>query len=209
MEIRIQTLTPALEEAYLDFFDHRAFSDGSPYYPCYCNAYNMSADAIANLREDARRCGGGTEGWKRALRESAANLVREGIIRGYLAFDGGIAVGWCNANDRMNYYRVGEFDLDRLPADSAPNDCQRIGQIKSIVCFEISPGYRGRGLAALLLSRVCSDAREQGYDWVEGYPTESGNHALAFTGPLRLYQKAGFREFGRDAHTIVMRKSLK
>ena len=38
-EITIKALTPELIEDYFDFFDNRAFSDGSPYYPCYCNAF--------------------------------------------------------------------------------------------------------------------------------------------------------------------------
>lgn len=143
MNIEIKALTPDLEEAYFDFFDNRAFSDGSPYYPCYCNAFNMSAAEIKKeLYEQANLYGGSTEGWKRALRESAVRMVRAEKIRGYLAFDKGISIGWCNANDRMNYYRVGEFDLSNVPEDEAAPNCQRKGQIKSVVCFEISPGYR-------------------------------------------------------------------
>lgn len=207
MKIEIQALTPALEEAYLDFFDHRAFSDGSPYYPCYCNAFNLRAAEIGDLREQAKRYGG-PEGWKRALRESAARMVRAKKIRGYLAFDQGLAVGWCNANDRTNYYRVGEFDLDHLPEDRAPSDCPRAGQIKSIVCFEISPEYRGKGIAAQLLDRVCVDAQREGYAFVEAYPSEQAQPALAFTGPIRLYEKAGFTEYARLGPTIVMRKPL-
>ena len=55
-EIEIRALMPEMEEAYLDFFDHRAFSDGSPYYPCYCNAFNLRKDEIDRMRE------AGTEG---------------------------------------------------------------------------------------------------------------------------------------------------
>ena len=44
MNIEIKALTPELEEVYFDFFDNIAFSDGSPYYPCYCNAFNMSKE---------------------------------------------------------------------------------------------------------------------------------------------------------------------
>lgn len=171
MEIETIALTPELVEVYIDFFDHRAFSDGSPYYPCYCNAFNLSQAEIRNMREKAKHYGGGVEGWQKSLRESAAQMVKESRIRGFLAFDNGIAVGWCNANNRMNYYRVGEFDLDLLPEDRAPSDCQREGQIKSVVCFEISP--------------------------------------LAFTGPVRLYEKSGFTEFSRIGSTIVMRKKLR
>ena len=47
-EITIKALTPELIEDYFDFFDNRAFSDGSPYYPCYCNAFNLSSDQIKN-----------------------------------------------------------------------------------------------------------------------------------------------------------------
>ena len=50
MVIETKALTPDLVEDYIDFFDHRAFSDGSPYYPCYCNAFNMRANEIENMQ---------------------------------------------------------------------------------------------------------------------------------------------------------------
>ena len=103
-EITIKALSPDLEKDYFDFFDNRAFSDGSPYYPCYCNAFNMSAGEIEAMRDQAKQYGGGIEGWKRSLRETAVRMVRQGLIRGYLAFDNDLAVGWCNANDRTNFY---------------------------------------------------------------------------------------------------------
>ena len=134
-------------------------------------------------------------------------MVREGRIRGYLAFADGIAIGWCNANDRMMYCRVGEFDLDDVPEDAEP-DCKRPGQIKSIVCFEISPDYRGKGIATQLLNRVCIDARAEGYDYVEAYPTEGVKPSLAFTGPKTLYEKMEFTEYARTGNRIIMRKQL-
>lgn len=209
MEIETKALTPDLVEDYIDFFDHRAFSDGSPYYPCYCNAFNMSTIEIEKMREVAKRYGGGVEGWQKSLRESAAQMVKEGRIRGFLAFDNGIAIGWCNANDRMNYYRVGEFNLDHVTEDRAPSNCQREGQIKSIVCFEISPEYRGKGIATQLLNQVCTDALAKGYEYVEAYPSDQQQNSLAFTGPVRLYEKAGFTEFSRIDSAIVMRKKLR
>ena len=161
------------------------------------------------MRETARQYGGGPDGWKRSLRESASRMVKAGMIHGYLAFNRGIPVGWCNANDRMNYYRVGEFDLDNDLTDCEPSDCQQIGQIKSLVCFEISPDYRGKGLATRLLTRVCTDAEREGYRFVEAYPSAEAHQTPAFTGPLQLYVKAGFEEYRRDGLTIVMRKVLK
>ena len=81
-EITIKALSPDLEKDYFDFFDNRAFSDGSPYYPCYCNAFNMSAGEIEAMRDQAKQYGGGIEGWKRSLRETAVRMVRQGLIRG-------------------------------------------------------------------------------------------------------------------------------
>ena len=199
-EITIKALSPDLEKDYFDFFDNRAFSDGSPYYPCYCNAFNMSAGEIEAMRDQAKQYGGGIEGWKRSLRETAVRMVRQGLIRGYLAFDNDLAVGWCNANDRTNYYRVGEFDLDHLPDESTYSHSCLPGQVLSIVCFEISPDYRGKGIAKQLLKQICSDAARNGYQYVEAYPEVSGQ--------MKLYEKNGFAEFKNDGKTIIMRKHL-
>lgn len=211
MNIEIKILTPELEEVYFDFFYNRAFSDGSPYYPCYCNAFNMSREQIEEeLFAKSESYGGGAENWKRALRESAVKMVRAGLIKGYLAFADGLAVGWCNANDRMNYYRVGEFDLDNVPSDEKPVGCQEKGQIKSVVCFEIAPEFRGNGIATALLERVCLDAQNDGYAFVEAYPMKQvHNNALAFTGSIHLYEKFGFVPFSENENTLVMRKALR
>ena len=153
--------------------------------------------------------GGGTEAVKDALRESARQMVLDGRIRGYLAYDGSLSVGWCNANDRTSYFRVGEFNTDDIPEDEPPEDCPGPGFIRSVVCFEISPAYRGLGVAGKLLARVCEDAAAQGYSFVEAYPRDQAEDiSLAFTGPRRLYEKAGFAEAGRRGFTVIMRKAL-
>lgn len=203
-------MSPELEADYFDFFDHRAFSDGSPYYPCYCNAYNMSAARIrSEIIEQAEKNGNGFEGFKQALRQSAERMVRQGEIRGYLVYDGEIPVGWCNANDKNSYYRFGEFDLSDPPADAEPAETSGEEKIKSVICFEIAPGYRGKGLAFALLRRVCEDAAKEGYACVEGYPQRRSQESeLDFTGPLKLYEKAGFTLFARHGEKLVMRKTL-
>ena len=208
--IRIRRLAPDLLEDYLDFFDHRAFSDGSPFYPCYCSAFNMSRERIQDeFFRQAEINGGGNEGWRKALHDSAAHMVKNGEIQGYLAYDNNMAVGWCNANDRLNYYRTGEFDLDAVPPDEPRDDSQHKGEVKSVVCFEIAPDYRGKGIATMLLDRVCQDALEEGYAFAEAYPVkEEGLRGLAFTGPRRLYEKAGFMITAQTGSTLVMRKRL-
>lgn len=209
MELHIEPLTPALAGDYFDFFDSRAFTDNSPYYPCYCAGFNMTAKEIREKFFDrAEALGGGPAALNAAMRETAAVMVAGGLIRGYLAYDGALSIGWCNANDRSSYVRVGEFDLDDIPGE---NDLPpAAGRIKSVVCFEIAPAYRGRGIAAALLDRVCRDAAREGYDAVEGYPAvREKREPLDFTGPVRLYEKAGFIRAEQRGRMLVMRKKLK
>ncbi len=99
--------------------------------------------------------------------------------------------------------------MSAVPPDEPCDDCQCRGQVKSVVCFEIAPEYRGKGIATLLLEAVCEDAMAEGYVYVEAYPVkEEGLQGMAFTGPKRLYEKAGFMVDARDGSTLVMRKKL-
>ena len=81
------------------------------------------------------------------------------------------------------------------------------GKTVAIVCFEIAPGYRGKGIASALIDRVCDDAKKAGYFAVEGYAqVKDQRDEFDFTGPVRLFDKAGFSEVARQNGQIVMRK---
>ncbi len=209
MALTIKPLSPELAADYLDFFERRAFSDGSPYYPCYCCAFQMTMGQIqAEFFDRARTGGGGTEAFRLAMRDCAERMIGEGRLRGYLAFDGGEVVGWCNANDRENYVRTGEFSLEDIPEDG--DDPAPEGErVRSIVCFAVAPDCRGRGIASTLLHRVCEDAAGDGCTAVEGYPVAREElETLDFTGPMRMYEKAGVICVDRRGGTLVMRKNL-
>ena len=62
MDLAIEPLTGANAA---DFFDNRAFPNGSPYAPCYCNCFHLTADEVCGgilARADA--LGGGFDGMK-------------------------------------------------------------------------------------------------------------------------------------------------
>lgn len=210
MNLIIEPLTESTAADFFDFFDNRAFSDGSPYAPCYCNCFHLTADECRiTIGERAAALGGGFEGLRLALRESAESLIKEGIMHGYLAYDDGLAIGWCNANERQNYIRVGSFDPGKQQKEDYYISSGEKGKIKSLVCFEIAPGYRGKGVAKALLQRVCEDAKSEGFELVEVYPQLSEAYSpLDFNGPVTMYQNAGFEEADRHGKTIVMRKKL-
>jgi GNAT superfamily N-acetyltransferase len=137
---------------------------------------------------------------KGTLRRYAINLLSEGRIHGYLAFENDIPVGWCNAADRDSY-------LGWIP------DIARqvsLGKTISVLCFAIAPGYRGQGLSLAILERVVEEAKAQGYTAVEGYPRiQKDREPYDFNGPLRLFDKAGFVETARQGDVIVMSKDLR
>ena len=192
--IVIKPLTSELTADYLDFFDNRAFTDDNPNGPCYCTSPNQDEENISRMVSEFK-----TNGVKETLRKYAVEMLNRNQIQGYLAYDGDLSVGWCNAADIESYAGF-------VPDFARKNTC---GKTISIVCFEIAPDYRGKGIASAFIDRVCSDAKSKGYAAVEGYAKLSDKrNDFDYQGPVRLYQKAGFVEVTRENGQIVMRKTL-
>ena len=192
--IVIKPLTSELTADYLDFFDNRAFTDANPNGPCYCTSPNQDEENISRMVSEFK-----TNGVKETLRKYAVEMLNRNQIQGYLAYDGDLSVGWCNAADIESYAGF-------VPDFARKNTC---GKTISIVCFEIAPEYRGKGIALAFIDRVCSDAKSKGYAAVEGYAKLSDErNDYDYQGPVRLYQKAGFVEVARENGQVVMRKTL-
>jgi len=128
------------------------------------------------------------EGWgersgeaNRVLRES---LFDEGEYDGYLLYMDDAPAGWCQVGRRDRLVKlVRQFEL---PPDE---------RVWAITCFLIAPGYRGRGLASILLREVLQDLRRKGVRRVEAYPKRGADLEAEdlWTGPERMWQAAGFR----------------
>ena len=193
-KIIIKPLTAESNADYLDFFDNRAFTDNNPNGPCYCTSPNQDEDSIQQMVGEFK-----IYGVKDTLRKYAVELLNHNKIHGYLAYDGNLSVGWCNAADIESYAGF-------VPDFARKNTC---GKTVSIVCFEIAPEYRGRGIASAFIDRVCNDAKSKGYAAVEGYAKVSDKRDdFDYQGPVRLYQKAGFVEFARENGQAILRKLL-
>ena len=192
--ICIKKFTPDLNSDYLDFFDNRAFTDGNPNGPCYCTSPNQDEDEIKQMVSEFA-----ASGVKETLRKYAVKMLDRNKIHGYLAYDGDISVGWCNAADMDSYSGF-------VPGFARENTC---GKTISIVCFEIAPEYRGIGIASAFINRICEDAKSNGYSAVEGYAKLSDErNDFDYQGPLHLYQRLGFAEVIRQDGLAVMRKVL-
>jgi GNAT superfamily N-acetyltransferase len=197
MNIEIRRLTPALVGDYVRFFDTTPHADNKEEHRCYCvwwcNDDCEGKDFTSSV--DARR------NW-------AIEYVKGNNIQGYLAYLGGKVVGWCNANtkaDCLTCYCWRRFMGLVSTEESAPDT-----KVKSVFCFAIAPEMRRRGVAKLLLERVCQDAAEDGFDVVEAYPKKSFvSEAEDFMGPADLYRGSGFCVHYETDKQLVMRKPLK
>ena len=203
MDVEIRPLSAELIDDYFDFFNNRAFTDNPPWGGCYCIGWQMTREENEEqVVKRAQELGGGAAGMMAALRETVVRQITSGALRGYLAYADGMSIGWCNVNDRAALPDVSATGFE-LPAPAS-------GREKVVLCFEIAPGYRGMGVASALLERAASDAAREGYEVIEAFP-----RALAerdkwdYTGPLRLYEKAGFVQAGRRGDTLIMRRQLK
>lgn len=196
MKLTIKQLLPELANDYFDFFENRAFTDDPP-YRCYCQMYQMTKEQAQAAIDNANGADMGL-----VSRNVAEQQIKSGILRGYLAFDGDVAIGWCNANDKANFPPEGcTGEHFFVPAEKRE---------KAVVCFEIAPEYRGKGVATALLQRVINDATEEGYIAVEGFPVlRSERYEWDCTGPVRLFEKAGFIKISEKDGKAVMRKELK
>ena len=145
--------------------------------------------------------GGGQDNMMRVLREIVVRQIASGAMRGYLAYVDGVSIGWCNANDKANFPAENAYGI-RLPAPTEKRE-------KLVICFEIAPEYRGKGVATALLGRIVADAKTEGYAAVEGFAMKHAErYEWDFTGPARLFEKLGFTATTSQNGGVIMRKEL-
>lgn len=60
------------------------------------------------------------------------------------------------------------------------------------------------------MERVCKDAADDGFDFVEAYPLKGYiNEAKDYMGPVGLFRKHGFTVYGETEDRFILRKPLK
>jgi GNAT superfamily N-acetyltransferase len=187
-DYEIKRLAPELAEDFLAFFDGPAFADNPGWAGCYCGAYYTPEG----------------EHWDEAdaHRNRAATIKRivEGRMAGYLAYSGGESVGWLNAAASRFYPPVNVGGED--------SESARIGHV---VCFVVSPAWRGKGVARALLAAALADFRAQGLWIAQAAPRPGAEGGAAnYKGPLSMFEHAGFVRH-RDAangRTVFVRRPL-
>jgi GNAT superfamily N-acetyltransferase len=185
MKLTILPLTPDLWPALEDLFGKSGASNG-----CWCMYWRIGGA----YRE--RRHGENKE----ALRE----IVKRGSPSGLVAFDGDLAVGWCQVTPR-----------DALPWLDRMWWFQRVDDVPvwSISCFYVRRGYRRQGVMSQLIFAAVKTAKRARASALEAYPIDTRapkSTSNLFTGTASTFTRAGFKEVARRASARpIMRHDLK
>ncbi len=195
MSIEIRKLTPDLAEDYVHFFDITPHDDNVDEHKCYCVCWCNEDYMSIDLSTAEKR------------RECAYQYVKDNNIQGYLAYNGDVVVGWCNANTKSDCLKCASWQrfMSYVPLEESKENIK----VKSIFCFMIAPDMKRQGVATQLLERVCKEAAQDGFDFVEVYPyKESSYQSSDFGGHFEMYKKAGFYVTKETEQGLVMRKQL-
>lgn len=196
MNIEIKKLTPDLAEDYVRFFDVTPHGDYTNENVCY----------YVTWRNDNTYVGNGDHWYptREERRERAIKYVKDGSIQGYLAYQDDKIVGWCNASAGC------QLGVATLRSWDWPIEENRVDtKVKSIFCFAITPDVHRMGVATKLVERICRDAADDGFDFVEAYADKQFTNVLnGMRGPLAMYEKCGFNISAEKDGKIVMRKAL-
>ena len=171
MKLAIRPLTPDLWPALEDLFGPKGASGG-----CWCMYWRIGAEYRRRPREQN----------KRALKQ----IVKRGPPPGLLAFDGDLAVGWCQLTPRDDLPRL---ERGRMLArvDGVPVWC--------ISCFYVRIGRRRQGVTSALVQAAIKAAKRAGAPALEAYPYDTDRCATSdpFTGFASTFERAGFVEIAR------------
>ena len=197
MDIKVCKLEKDMADAYVEYFDNRAFSDGSPEKGCYCVWHHWTEKheyERSQMPENERPF---------RKRDYAKELIQSGRLNGFAAFYDGRMVGFCNADTKENYFRMSR--------EKNPNSWTGVNdgdKILSIVCFIVDPAMRRKGIAKALLEGACEYALNNGYDYVEGYPPNGTFTVRDCGGSVSMYLGCGF-EIIDIPNGVIARKKLK
>ena len=170
MSLTIRPLTPDLWPDLEDLFGPLGACNG-----CWCMYWRIGADYKRRPREDN----------KAAFRET----VEEGPPPGLLAFDGKLAVGWCQVTPR-----------DALPLIDGAWRLRRVDDkpVWSLSCLYVRKGFRRRGVTGALISAALDMARKAGAPALEAYPFDATlSPSATGTGYASTFARLGFKTVAR------------
>lgn len=188
---RVEALTAATWGPYAAMVErHNGVFGG-----CWCTWFHRPAGEAPGVE-------GLGEGYE-SNRRIKEQLVRDGLSRAALVFDGDEVIAWCQYGtpaELPNIYHRKQYlqETVRLP------DFR-------ITCIFVDKRYRRRAVSAIALQGALDLIAEAGGGVVEGYPhdTRGKRQSVLYNGTRTLFERAGFSyDRTKGAGNTVMVKTV-
>jgi GNAT superfamily N-acetyltransferase len=169
MKLTIRPLTAPLWPALEDLFGKHGACNG-----CWCMYWRIGAAYRKRPQQN-----------KVAFRE----IVERGPPPGLLAFDGDVAVGWCQLTPR-----------DALPGLDRAWRLKRVDDVPvwSLSCLYVRIGYRRKGVTAALITAALRAAKRAHAPALEAYPLDArATPSASGTGFASTFTRLGFKTVAR------------
>ncbi len=168
MNLSVRPLTRARWAALEDLFGKSGASNG-----CWCMYWRIGRRYTERAPEQNR--------------QDLEHLASARQAPGLLAFDGDLAVGWCELAPRAD---LGWLARARHlePVDELP--------VWSVPCFYVRRSHRGRGVTGALIAAAVRHATSVGAPALEAYPIDTavpGHTRNLFPGVASTFAAQGFQ----------------
>lgn len=172
MDLAISPVTAELWPALEELFGRAGASNG-----CWCMYWRIGPAYRGRPREDNKR--------------DLEQLARSPRPPGLLAFDGGLAVGWCELGPRADLGWLARGRYLR-PVDDLP--------VWSVPCFYVRRSHRRQGVMGALIDAAVAAAAAAGAPALEAYPVDTavpGHTGNLFMGVASAFPRRGFQVVAR------------
>jgi GNAT superfamily N-acetyltransferase len=183
MRLTIRPLTRGLWPALEDLFGPNGACNG-----CWCMYGRIGSAYRRRPREENHA----------AFKE----VVERGPPPGLLAFEGDLAVGWCQLTPREAVPW-----LDRTWRLARVDDLP----VCSLSCFYVRKGHRRQGITSALINAALEAAKDAGAPALEAYPFDAAvSPSASGSGYASTFARAGFKTIARRTPARpIMRHDLK
>jgi len=173
-DLQIIPLSPDMANQFTSYLGEMDFSHAEHWHFCFCQYYHVECSGVEWRQRSAEQ--------NKLLAETN---IKNGLMRGLVAFDGDQMVGWVNVNDVNNYAQLNkDEELHNLTGRNA-----------IVVCYVIHPDYRRKGLATRMLKEAVEESRRQGFDRIIGKPfIWSAHPQRQYLGVPKMYEELGFHK---------------
>jgi GNAT superfamily N-acetyltransferase len=172
MDLVIRSVTAERWAALEDLFGKAGASNG-----CWCMYWRIGPRYAQRPRTDNRR--------------DLHRLTVSGPPPGLLAFDGDVAVGWCELAPRADLAWLAQARYLQ-PVDDLP--------VWSVPCFYVRRTHRGQGVIDALIQAAVPAAAAGGAPALEAYPVDTavpGHSRNLFPGVASVFARHGFEVVAR------------